>query len=155
MFDGIYSSDKKRILFSHKELADKERNYIRIPQVVRNLLRDTREFFRRPIILNSACRSKEYNESIGGHPRSLHVYDQPYWPTCGCIAFDIARQDDEYDADLIMTFWRFGWSVGVSGSFIHVDARTVVLGMEQKFWYYKYYRGRVFDDIIEKYPVEK
>lgn len=86
------------------------------------------------MIINSACRSRSHNEAVDGHPRSLHVYDEPHHPTKGCAAVDIrakAGKDDDYRERLISLAWERGWSVGHHPSFIHLDMRTAYTDLPQ------------------------
>lgn len=84
------------------------------------------------MILNSACRCKEYNDmprdegGVGGHPRSLHVFDYPHHPTEGCCAIDVRTYGRHlgYRNKLIETARRLGWSIGFGKHFIHLDRRT-------------------------------
>ena len=80
------------------------------------------------MLVNSACRSAEHNADIGGHPRSLHVCDEPHHPTGGCCAIDIRANDAAYRARLVGLALERGWSVGVANTFIHLDRRTDYIG---------------------------
>ena len=86
-----------------------------------------------PMKVNSCCRSKEYNASIRGHHRSLHVYDVPNRGATGTSAIDIARPDGTLLAKLIHLALERGWSVGWYKTFIHLD-RRIDLGMERRIF---------------------
>ena len=95
-------------------------------------LQNLRTRFGRPMEPTSACRSKEHNENVGGHPRSLHVCDDPHYEgQDGCIAIDIEIQNGGYRGDLVSIAWSLGWSVGWGGKkgFVHLDRRDF-LGMK-------------------------
>lgn len=82
-----------------------------------------------PIIVNSSARSYAYNKAIGGHPRSLHVYDKPYHDTGGTIAVDISmRHEDNKDLFVDLASSR-NWSVLIYDNFVHIDRRHTVLGL--------------------------
>lgn len=99
-----------------------------------NLLRKELNF---AMVVNSCCRSKEYNNIINGHPRSLHVYDEPFHPILGCMAVDISTKNlkPRQEIALIAKAYDNKWSVGLAKTFIHIDLR-VDIGMPQV--YYKY-----------------
>jgi hypothetical protein len=90
----------------------------------------------RPMRLTSACRSAEHNRAIGGHPRSLHVCDEPARSEQdGCLAVDVAIVDGTYRGHLVSTAWRLGWSVGWHKSFVHLDRRGLVGLLQNTFDY--------------------
>jgi hypothetical protein len=99
-------------------------------------LDDLRWQFGKPMILNSAARSEDYNAKIGGHPRSLHVYDNPVHPTGGCCAVDVKMTDSQERARLVMLALEHGWSVGVASSYIHLDLRTEYTDLPQVLYHY-------------------
>jgi len=83
--------------------------------------------FGRPMIVTSCCRSAAYNAEIGGHARSLHVYDHPAHPTGGTCAIDVRQGDGIYNAELIARALEAGWSVGMKTRvFFHLDRRRYV-----------------------------
>lgn len=105
-----------------------------------------RHDFGRPMRVNSCCRSADHNRAIGGHPRSLHLLRNPYWtypPGHDCAgspvetcAIDIAVPDGPYRGALIAAAWNAGFSVGVARTFVHLDARSLVLGLPQTSFLY-------------------
>lgn len=88
-----------------------------------------------PMHPSSFCRCHYHNTQInngkGGHPRSLHVFDKPYHPTGGCIALDAITSHEglQYRHKLIDTARKLEWSIGFHSDFLHLDARTKILGM--------------------------
>jgi hypothetical protein len=82
------------------------------------------------MIVNSCCRSAGYNEQVGGHAKSLHVYDEPYHPTGGSCAIDIRtshltkEKAELYRRLLKELAWESGWSIGLYTNFIHLDRRV-------------------------------
>lgn len=112
------------VLFSDEELASKDTGeYILAPGFA-DKLKELRLLFDRPMPLSSAARSDAHNKKVGGHRRSLHVYDNPYWDTGGCAAVDVATQDASYRHELIKIALQLEWSVGVAKTFIHLDRRV-------------------------------
>jgi len=115
----------KRVLFAHAELADPETGEAVFAAGFLDQLERLRLRFGRPMQVTSACRSAERNARIGGHPRSLHVYDRPHHDVGGCAAIDIAAGDGAYKRELAYLALDMGWSVGVSRSFLHLDRRDL------------------------------
>lgn len=113
-----------RVFFTEAELRCKGSGKIILAPGFAEALLRLRLGFSRPMVVTSACRSKEHNKRVGGHPRSLHVCDEPYWPTGGCCAVDVATQDANYRAALAYEALKQGWSVGFNKSFLHLDRRT-------------------------------
>ena len=99
--------------FSERELACKGTGMFNMSERFLGELQNLRTRFGRPMEPTSACRSKEHNENVGGHPRSLHVCDDPHYEgQDGCIAIDIEIQNGGYRGDLVSIAWSLGWSVG-------------------------------------------
>lgn len=118
--------------FSERELACKGTGMFNMSERFLGELQNLRTRFGRPMEPTSACRSKEHNENVGGHPRSLHVCDAPHYEgQDGCIAIDIEIQNGGYRGDLVSIAWSLGWSVGWGGKkgFVHLDRRDF-LGMK-------------------------
>lgn len=95
-----------------------------------------RNAFGKPMPVNSCCRCRRHNNSIGGHVRSLHLMDNPYHETGGTCAIDIAMVDAADRARLIEVALRNGWSVGVASNFIHLDRRTRYIGLAKVVFHY-------------------
>ncbi len=122
--------------FSFKELRCPDTHVVKLADGFGDKLVALRKAFAHPMVVNSACRSSGYNSSIGGHYRSLHVYDHPAHPTGGCCAVDIAFPDGTLKGDLLMAAWELGWSVGVAESFLHLDRRTDYTALPQTLFTY-------------------
>ena len=114
-----------RVLFNHDELKCPETGAVRLAEGFSTDLARLRVAFGRAMGVNSCCRSKAYNASIGGHARSLHVYDQPHHELIGAAAIDIAAPDTFYMRELLVHALRLGWSVGVGKRFVHLDRRDL------------------------------
>jgi len=123
----ILSPVTGQVLFSHEELMCPETQVVKLaPAFARDLML-LRLSFGRPMIVTSCCRSAAHNAAVGGHPRSLHVYDRPAHPTGGTCAIDVRQGDGPYNAELIARALEAGWSVGIKGRvFFHLDRRRYV-----------------------------
>lgn len=123
--------------FSHEELQCPSTHVVKLAPSFGAHLDKLRMVFGKPMLVNSCCRSKAHNEYIGGHPRSLHVYDDPYHKTGGTMAIDIST--NSYLAiekvRLINLAWQHNWSIGVAKNFIHLD-RRVDIGLPEEFYVY-------------------
>lgn len=89
------------------------------------------------LTINSCCRCGAHNTKIGGHPRSLHLTDNPVHPCDGAMAVDIAwrtwpTQDKLRFARLALAA---GWAVGLHNGFCHVD-RRLDMGQPQSVFLY-------------------
>ena len=80
----------------------------------------------RPLHPTSVCRARSHNVAIGGHPRSLHLTENPTHPVQGCMAADLAwstwsNEDREGFYHLAL---RTGWACGLHPEFVHIDRRA-------------------------------
>jgi len=82
-----------------------------------------RASYGKPMIITSGCRSIDYNEKIGGHPNSSHVFDHPDRYFQGTYGVDIAMRNSHERGLLINNAWDKGWCIGVAGTFLHLDCR--------------------------------
>ncbi len=119
----LHPVDPGIMLFSHDELACRTTGEARLAEGFASELTRLRVAFGRAMIVTSCCRSKEHNQALGGHPRSLHVYDEPHHKVDGTAAIDIATPDPLYYWELLSHALRLGWSVGASKTFLHLDRR--------------------------------
>lgn len=110
--------------FTEKELACKATGVVQLAPGFGDKLINLRMVYGRPMIVNSCCRSKVHNANVGGNPRSLHVYDSPFWPTEGTCAIDISMKDSIQRAELVRIALERQWWVGISETFIHLDRRV-------------------------------
>lgn len=114
------------ILFSVRELACRHCGKGKLAPGFATKLIEFRVLLNEAMILTSACRCKEHNQAVGGHYRSLHVFDYPHWPTEGTCAIDVrtSHKPPEYRQRIIELARELGWSIGFGSSFIHLDRRT-------------------------------
>lgn len=101
---------------------------------------------------NSFCRTPEHNESVDGHPRSLHLTSNPVHETDGTMAVDFRWRNwsAERKRHFARLAWSLGWSVGLHDGFVHLD-RRVDCGLQQRSFLYGQWSGS-FDteDVICK-----
>ena len=122
--------------FSPDEMRCKGSGMLIVSDQFMDALQTLREELSRPMLLTSACRSADHNRNVGGHPRSLHICDEPaHSSQDGCLAVDVAVADDSYRGNLFATAWRLGWSVGWNTTFVHLDRRDFV-GLKQSTFDY-------------------
>lgn len=124
-----------RVLFARRELACRSSDGLRLHPGFSDALARLRMVLGQPMIVTSCCRSAAHNGRVGGHPRSLHIYDRPMHAAEGCCAIDVARRDPSYNTALIELALSADWSVGVARTFIHLD-RRVDLGLPQNVFGY-------------------
>ncbi|MBX3488853.1 hypothetical protein [Parvibaculum sp.] len=131
LVNGLTAPDG-RVLFTRSELACRGTGMLRLAPGFGDHLIALRLAFGQPMTPTSCCRAKSHNDKpareggAGGHPQSLHVCDQPFHPTGGCAAIDIAMRDGVYALKLVGTAERLGWAVGINfaRNFIHLDRRA-------------------------------
>lgn len=112
-----------KVYFTESELRCKQTGIIKLAPGFAEALLSLRLVYARPMPVNSCCRSKDHNAKVGGNPRSLHVYDSPFWPTGGTCAIDIGITDATQRAELVKIALESGWWVGLHSAFIHLDRR--------------------------------
>ncbi len=123
-------SNDGQVLFTREELACPCCGRVRVMEPFVKELRALRERMNRSMRVNSCSRCESRNQAIGGHPRSLHVFNDQR----GTCAIDIHIPDDAYRHRLVHMALDNGWSVGVYKTFVHLDMRTMV-GLQPKvFW---------------------
>lgn len=117
--------ETKAILFSHAELACKKTGEVKLANGFASALVSFRVAYNRPLHPSSCCRSALHNKDVGGHERSLHVFDKPFHPVEGTCAIDFEMTDifDRYRMVALAT--SMYWSVGVHKQFVHMDRRQL------------------------------
>lgn len=126
-----------REYFSVKELACKRTGVVRLHPGFRDALLHLREVYGSPMPVTSCCRSAAHNAAVGGHPKSLHVYDEPqHEGQLGTLAIDVAMPTDGPRIELVKDALHLGWSVGISTTFVHLDCRYLIgLAPQRLFGY--------------------
>ena len=124
--------------FTDKELAAVDTGIVKLAIGFGARIDNLRMAWGSPLVVNSCCRTAEHNKAIGGHPRSLHVYDFPYHPTGGTCAIDFHLfHTEELNEKFKKIAYHMGFSVGDESGCIHIDDRTHMLGMPQKRFTWK------------------
>ena len=123
--------------FPRHELACKGSGVIKLDARFAAMFPALRQQWGRPLTPSSVCRTPEHNLKERGHPRSLHLTDNPVHATHGTAAADLIWRD--WDTDTKLAFARLaysmGFSVGLHDGFCHVDLRTVA-GLNQAVFVY-------------------
>jgi len=112
--------------FTLAELCCKGTGVVKLDPRFATALPKLREAWGGPLSPNSVCRTPEHNAREKGHPNSLHLTDNPRWPTLGAMAADIRWRGWEPARQLAFArvAWGLGWSVGLHDGFCHVDRRA-------------------------------
>lgn len=118
--------------FTESELAAKDTGICKLADGFADRLDALREAWGSPLTVNSCCRTKAHNAAIGGSPKSLHVYDEPFHPTGGSCACDFKLFPTKGESEkFVQLALDMGFSVALERGCIHVDCRTMVLGLPQ------------------------
>lgn len=128
--------------FPKSELACKHCGEVKLDLSFASRLPALRQEWGAPLSPTSVCRCSHHNEAVGGHPRSLHLTENPVHPTDGCMAADIAwgHWPEDRKLQFAQLAWKLGWSLGLNDSFIHIDRRTSI-GLPQHVFTYAGYTG--------------
>lgn len=121
--------------FTVEELQCPDSGIIQLCYGFDDELEALRTAYGEPMFINSACRDPEYNRRIGGHYRSLHMFENEYHGTDTC-AVDIIRPAGPELARLVKHALNLNWSVGIANTFIHLDQRTKYAGLKQRIYSY-------------------
>jgi hypothetical protein len=125
--EGIVRDGK--VLFFADELACPRTGIIRLHPSFEEALVTLRQSFDKTMPLSSCCRSQAHNQSIGGHPRSLHIADAAMHPgQLGTLAVDVIITDGRKRGWLFSVAWNLGWSIGWNAKrgFLHLDRRDFI-----------------------------
>lgn len=79
-----------------------------------------------PLVINSMCRCRKYNEKVDGKAKSFHLINsKELTGVDGCCAADISTVNwtPEQRKFFIAIVKAEGWSLGVGKTFLHVDRR--------------------------------
>ena len=140
--------------FTQSELACHHCGLIKLDLVFAAALVSLRHTWNAPLTPTSVCRCPAHNEDSLGHPRSLHLTENPVHQTEGCAAIDIDWS--EWPRVVRLKFarlaWSKGWSIGLSKQFIHLDARALIknVHLAQKIYVYDSWRFQFGRDEIKK-----
>lgn len=125
---SVRSSELVLPNFRARELMCPLSRRIKLDARFANRLQLLRERTSHPLAPTSVCRSTQKNIDVSGHKRSLHLMDNPHWPTLGTIACDVSiinwkRLKQEI---FIEKAKKLGFSIGHGQDFIHLDARDLI-----------------------------
>ena len=111
--------------FPAHECACKGTGIIRMDPYFAHAAPLLREAWGQPLTPNSICRTPAHNAAERGHPRSLHLTENPAWPTVGAMAMDVRWRDWSTAEKLRFArlAWSMGWAVGLHDGFCHLDRR--------------------------------
>jgi len=118
--------------FTENELKCKGSGGFKLAHGFAEAIDNLRAAWNKPLVVNSCCRSAQYNKKVGGHQKSLHVYDKPARDTGGTCAIDFREHSEEFRR----LAWDMGFSLGLGNNFTHCDTRKEVLGMPQVKFHY-------------------
>jgi hypothetical protein len=108
-------------------------------------LPELRRAWGKPLTPTSVCRSPEHNRKEGGKINSLHLTDNPKWPSLGAMAADIRWRGWPIDEQIAFAklAWKMGWSIGLHNGFCHIDRRADlgVVGLDQAVFLYGTWDG--------------
>jgi hypothetical protein len=138
--------------FPRHELACKGTGEIRLDLRFAAALPALRQAWNSPLTPNSVCRTPAHNSKVGGHPRSLHLTENPAYPGAkGAMAADLDWKGWAVDAQLRFArlAYSMGWSVGLHNSFIHVDWRKAI-GLTQAVFLYGAWDNRFTADQVRE-----
>ncbi len=112
--------------FSERELACKGTGIIKLDARFAEALPKLREAWGKALVATSVCRTPEHNLKVKGHPSSLHLTENPKWPTTGTMAADIAWRGWPIENQILFArlAWKMGWAVGLHNGFCHIDRRA-------------------------------
>ena len=80
------------------------------------VLQDARDFFKRPITINSAARCPVWNAMVGGKPKSQHLFGKAADITIHRV---LIKEIYEYFDDK----YPDAFGIGLYPSFVHIDVR--------------------------------
>lgn len=124
--------------FQDRELACKCCGLLKIHRGFRAELEALRRDFGLPMVISGPGRCKAHNQSVGGHPKSLHIMDEPQHDgQTGMLAVDVSTPDGVYRGKLFTAAWIRGFSIGWNAKrkFLHLDRRDLVHLPQSSFDY--------------------
>lgn len=111
-------NDKLSENFKVRELACKDgSDTIFIDSALVRLVQEIRDYFGKPVIINSGYRTESYNKKIGGATYSQHLYGK-------AADIRIAGVSPKEIAKFVETRIPNTGGIGIYPSFVHVDVRS-------------------------------
>lgn len=150
----MHTWDSSIAYFTKDELACRCCGVVRLDLSVAIHLPMLRAQWGNPLFIGTACVCQKRNDSVQGHPHSLHLlrhpdYSYPPLPVgaldapvdatpqpLGTLAVTLrwSKLDYKQQLELAQLAWSLGWSVGLHRSFIDIDRRKDI-GVEQVVYY--------------------
>ncbi len=118
--------------FTYEELACPKTGIVQLQPGFIDDLELFRVTYNNPVYPTSCCRSEDHNASIGGHERSLHMFNNPYWKI-DTIAIDVKRPADELLHYMIKAALLLDWTVRIYARHVHLDKRNKYLDLPSRF----------------------
>ena len=122
--------------FTQEELECSQTKIIKLCPGFINHLEELRVACDFPFNVTSCCRSPEYNKVIGGHPRSLHMFNNPHHHIDTC-ALDIKRPSPVLLHRLVKEASKRGWSIDIAGTYVHLDLRSDYINLVPVIFSYR------------------
>ncbi len=152
------SWDRPLPFFTKKELACRHCGQLKLNALFAAGLVTLRFMWALPLHPTSVCRCQHHNEKVGGHPKSLHMTNNPHHDTDGCAAADFSWKSWPTHEKLRFAAlaYRLGFSVGLNEIFCHVDMRArIKIGKSQAIFLYSNWQGDFTPDDIRSYDNEE
>lgn len=121
--------------FADTELQSPDTHIVKLAPGFASALPALREAWKKPMKVNSCCRSTQHNKIVGGKENSFHLYEGPGHEHGTCAA-DISMFDSAERGAFVALAWSMGFSVGINKAFIHVDTRTQDYNWKQVLFLY-------------------
>jgi hypothetical protein len=138
--------------FSESELACSHCGKILLNLHFASAVVTLRYLWGRPLTPSSVCRCPTHNEAVGGHPRSLHLTENPVHESHGCAAMDVLWESWPTSDKIAFAreAWKLGFSLGFNRIFCHIDLRAKVsASMPQHIFHYSNWPGLFDDDEVK------
>jgi len=84
-----------------------------------DIVQNVRDYFRKPIIIHSACRCEKHNAEIGGSPKSKHKPDNQ--GICRAIDFEVVGVEVEEVYTYLTNKFPDNLALGLYDTFVHVN----------------------------------
>lgn len=113
--------------FTATELSCRCCNEMKVMDSFLKRLVELREAWGKMMVVTSCCRCLKHNDSVGGKPKSFHLFGHPeITGISGTCAIDIhtGSLSGDQRLELASLAMQKGWSVGVAKSFLHFDRRA-------------------------------
>lgn len=123
------------INFTESELASPDGTGYGFHPAFPQYLQYLRDCLQAPLYIESCCRSAEYNRSIGGAEKSLHIFDKPRRAgQQGTLAVDVKIFDSAQRHEVLKCALSLGWSgYLIKGGNLHLDRRDLI--GEPRVWF--------------------